>query len=132
MFVKGDNSKKKSDMPYGPRPHIIVEKKGSMVTAQVDGVLVARNSFLFKSVPVAAEENTTTETRKDPADVTSTPDTADALMQPYNDDCNCSKRVFNNLSSFECEHLEFGEDFNLNQNVTKDKREETVPLTLNC
>ena len=53
-----------------------------MVTAQDDdGVPVTRNSSFFKSVPVAAEENTTTETRKDPADVISTPDTADAPMQ---------------------------------------------------
>ena len=82
VFVKRDDSKKKSDMPHDPRPHIVVEKKGSMVPAQGDdGVPVTRNSSFFKSVPVAAEENTTTETRKDPADVTSTPDTADAPMQ---------------------------------------------------
>lgn len=83
VIVKRDDSKKKSDTPYDPRPHIVVEKKGSMVTAQDDdGVPVTRNSSFFKSVPVAAEENTTTEARKDPADVTSTPDTADAPVQP--------------------------------------------------
>ena len=82
VIVKRDDSKKKSDTPYDPRPHIVVEKKGSMVTAQDnDGVPVTRNSSFFKSVPVAAEENTTTEARKDPADVTSTPDTADAPVQ---------------------------------------------------
>ena len=80
MIVKRDDSKKKSDTPYDPRPHIVVEKKGSMVTAQDDDG-VPSPSF-FKSVPVAAEENTTTEARKDPADVTSTPDTADAPVQP--------------------------------------------------
>ena len=82
VFVKRDDSKKKSDTPYDPRPHIVVEKKGSMVTTQDDdGVPVTRNSSFFKSVPVAAEENTTTETRKNPADVTSTTDTADPPMQ---------------------------------------------------
>ena len=82
VFVKRDDSKKKSDTPYDPRPHIVVEKKGSMVTTQDDdGVPVTRNSSFFKSVPVAAEENTTTETRKDPTDVTSTTDTADPPMQ---------------------------------------------------
>ena len=79
LLVKKDNSKRKSDMPYDPRPHIVVEKKGSMVTAQDDnGVLVTRNSLFFKSVPPATEENTTTEICKD---VTGTPDTADALLQ---------------------------------------------------
>ena len=82
VFVKRDDSKKNSDTPYDPRPHIVVEKKGSMVTAQDDdGVPVTRNSSLFKSVPVAAEENTTTETRTDPADVRDTLDTADPPMQ---------------------------------------------------
>ena len=65
VFVKRDDSKKKSDTPYDPRPHIVVEKKGSMVTAQGDdGVPATRNSSFFKSVPVAAEENTTTENRR--------------------------------------------------------------------
>ena len=31
VLVKRDDSKKKSDTPYDPRPLIIVEKKGSMV-----------------------------------------------------------------------------------------------------
>ena len=78
MFVKRDDSKKKSNTPYDSRPHIVVGKKGSMVTAQNDdGVQATRNSSFFKNVPVAAEENATTETCKDPADVTA----ADAPMQ---------------------------------------------------
>ncbi|PFX29727.1 Potassium channel subfamily T member 1 [Stylophora pistillata] len=84
VFVKRDDSKKKSDTPYDPRPHIIVGKKGSMVTAQDDdGVQVTRNSSFFKNVPVAAEENATTETGKDLVDVTPdvTPEAADAPMQ---------------------------------------------------
>ena len=45
-----------------------------MVTAQVDdGVTVTRNCSFFKSVPAAAAE----EIRKDPANVTSPPDTTD-------------------------------------------------------
>jgi len=59
-----------------------MEKKGSMVTAQdADGVPVTRNSSFFKSVPAAAEENSTTEINKDPADVTGAPDTTDVPMQ---------------------------------------------------
>jgi len=82
VFVKRDDSKKKSDTPYHPRPLIVMEKKGSMVTAQDDdGVPVTRNSSFFKSVPKAAEENSTTEIHKDPADVTGTPDTTDVPMQ---------------------------------------------------
>ena len=84
VFVKRDDSKKKSDTPYDPRPHIVVGKKGSMVTAQNDdGVQVTRNSSFFKNVPVSAEENATTKTGKDPADVAPdvTPETADAPMQ---------------------------------------------------
>ena len=82
VFVKRDDSKKKSDTPYDPRPHIVVGKKGSMVTARNDdGVQVMRNSLFFKNVPVAAEENATTETCKDPADVTGAPEAADAPMQ---------------------------------------------------
>ena len=82
VFVKRDDSKKKSDTPYDSRPHIVVGKKGCMVTAQNDdGVQVTRNSSFFKSVPVAAEENATIETCKDPADVTSAPEAADAPMQ---------------------------------------------------
>ena len=53
-----------------------------MVTApDDDGVPVTRNSSFFKSVPAAAEENSTTEIRKDPADVISAPDTTDAPMR---------------------------------------------------
>ena len=82
VYVKRDDSKKKSDTPYDPRPHIVVGKKGSMVTAQNgDGVQVTRNSSFLKNVPVAAEENATTETCKDPADVTGAPEAADAPMQ---------------------------------------------------
>ena len=53
-----------------------------MMTAQDDdGVPVTRNSSFFKSVTAAAEETSSTEIRKDPADVTSAPDTTDAPMQ---------------------------------------------------
>lgn len=83
VLVKRDDSKKKSDTPYDPKPHIVVAKKGSMVTAQDDnGVQVTRNSSFFKNVPVAAEENATAETSKDPVDGTPvTPKAANAPMQ---------------------------------------------------
>ena len=91
VFVKRDDSKK-SDTPYDPRPLIVVEKKGSMVTAQDDdGVPVTRNSSFFKSVPAAAEE-----IRKDPADVTSPPDTTDGGLDttgaPMQSDAAPSRR----------------------------------------
>ena len=93
MFVKRDDSKKKSDTPYDPRPLIVVEKKGSMVTAQDDdGVPVTRNSSFFKSVPAAAAE----EIRKDPADVTSPTDTTDGGLDttgaPMQSDAAPSRR----------------------------------------
>ena len=73
VFVKRDDSKKKSDTPYDPRPCTVVEKKGSMVTAEDgDGVPITRNSSFFKSVPSAGEkkeENATTEQKEVAADV---------------------------------------------------------------
>ena len=69
-YVKRSNAKegdtvlvkKKSDTPYDPRPHFIVEKKGSMITAENDdGVQVTRNSSFLKSVPAVKEENASTE-----------------------------------------------------------------------
>ena len=73
VFVKRDDSKKKSDTPYDPRPCTVVEEKGSMVTAEDgDGVPITRNSSFFKSVPSAGEkkeENATTEQKEVAADV---------------------------------------------------------------
>ena len=73
VFVKRDDSKKKSATPYDPRPRTVVEKKGSMVTAEdSDGVPITRNSSFFKSVPSAEEkkvENATTEHKEVSADV---------------------------------------------------------------
>ena len=66
VLVKRDDSKKKSDTPYDPRPLIIVEGKGSMVTAENDdGTQVTRNSSFFKNVPTAKEENATTDKQGD-------------------------------------------------------------------
>ena len=44
------------------------------------------------------------------------------IYAPNNDDPNFFKSVFNNLSTFECEHLVLGGDFNLVQNIQKDKK----------
>ena len=44
------------------------------------------------------------------------------VYAPNNDDPNFFKSVFNNLSTFECEHLVLGGDFNLVQNIQKDKK----------
>ena len=49
VFVRRDDSKTKSDTPYDSRPLIVVQKKGSMVTAQDDyGFPVTRNSSFLK------------------------------------------------------------------------------------
>ena len=70
VLVKRDDSKKESDTSYDPRTHIIVEKKGSMVTAENDdGTQVTKNSSFFKNVATAKEENATTEEQGDSSDV---------------------------------------------------------------
>lgn len=57
VLVKRDETKKKSDTPYDPKPRTVVETKGSMVTAKgADGIPVTRKSSFFKSVPVEKEE----------------------------------------------------------------------------
>ena len=65
VFIRRDDSKKKCNTPYDRRPLIVVEKKGSMVTAQDDSISITKNSSFFKSVPAAAEE-----IRNNPAYVT--------------------------------------------------------------
>ena len=65
LFKRGD-SRKKSDTPHDPIQLIIVERKGSMVTAENDdGTQVTRNSLFFKNVSTANEENATTEKQAD-------------------------------------------------------------------
>ncbi|KAL9962757.1 hypothetical protein ACROYT_G031895 [Oculina patagonica] len=44
------------------------------------------------------------------------------IYAPNNDDRDFFKKVFNNLSTFECEHIVLGGDFNLVQNIQKDKK----------
>ena len=57
VFVKRDENKAKSDTPYNPKRHTVVEKKGTMLTAEAEnGVQVTRNSSFFKKVP--SSENT--------------------------------------------------------------------------
>ena len=41
---------------------------------------------------------------------------------PNNDDRDFFKNFFNNLSTFQCEHIVLGGDFNLVQNIPKDKK----------
>jgi len=49
VFVKRADSRKKSNTPYDPRPRTVVEKKGSMMTAEdSDGVPITRNFILQK------------------------------------------------------------------------------------
>ena len=44
------------------------------------------------------------------------------IYAPNNDARDFFKNVFNNLSTFECEHIVLGGDFNLVQNIPKDKK----------
>ena len=44
------------------------------------------------------------------------------IYAPNYDDPNFFQSAFNNLSTFECEHLVLGGDFNLVQNIQKDKK----------
>ena len=81
--VKRDDSKKKGNTPYDPRPHV-VEKKGSMATAENDdGTQVTRNSSFFKNVPTAKEENATTEKQGDYSDVAALMHSDPALLKCY-------------------------------------------------
>ena len=86
VFVKRDDSKKKSDTPYDTRPFIVVEKKlEAMVTAQDDdGAPVTRNSSVFKSFPATAEDRRLSrEIRKGPADVTDTSGVSGTPLRRY-------------------------------------------------
>ena len=52
VLLPNMDSKNKRDMPYDPRPHIVVEKKGSMVTAQDDdGSLFSLSTKALKDQP---------------------------------------------------------------------------------
>ena len=44
------------------------------------------------------------------------------IYAPNNDDRDFFKNVFHNLSTFECEHIVLGGDFNLVQNIQTDKK----------
>ena len=44
------------------------------------------------------------------------------IYAPNNDDRDFLKNVFNNLFTFECGHIVLGGDFNLVQNIPKDKK----------
>ena len=50
MLVEND-VKGKLQPPYDPRPLVIVEKKGSMLTAAKEDKTVTRNSSHFKLIP---------------------------------------------------------------------------------
>ncbi|CAB4019434.1 Hypothetical predicted protein [Paramuricea clavata] len=51
VFVKRDDSKRKRDTPYRPDSYVVVQKKGSMVTARNDNATINRNSSCFKKAP---------------------------------------------------------------------------------
>jgi hypothetical protein len=51
VFVKRDDSKRKRDTPYRPDSYVVVQKKGSMVTARNKNATITRNSSCFKKAP---------------------------------------------------------------------------------
>jgi hypothetical protein len=51
VFVKRDDSKRKRDTPYRPDSYVVVQKKGSMVTARNNKATITRNSSCFKKAP---------------------------------------------------------------------------------
>ena len=53
VIVKRDPSRMKSDTPFDPQPYVVIEQKGTMVTAERDDKEITRNSSLFKRM----EEN---------------------------------------------------------------------------
>ena len=62
VLVKRDERMKKSDTPYDPTPRVVVDKKGTMVTAETeDGAQITRNSSFFKAAPTAEEDSAPSE-----------------------------------------------------------------------
>ena len=56
VFVKRDDSKS-GDTPHKPRPYVVEQKKGSMVTATNNSESITRNSSWFKKAPSSTHDN---------------------------------------------------------------------------
>lgn len=50
VLAKRDPSHKKSETPYDPKPYVVCESKGTMVTAKRDDKEITRNPSFFKKV----------------------------------------------------------------------------------
>ena len=69
VIVKRDPSPMKSDRPFDPKPYVVTEQKGTMVTAERDNKEITRNYSLFKRI----EENK--GVRKEQGAITTEPQT---------------------------------------------------------
>ena len=70
VLVKRDPSHKKSTTPYDPKPYIVTECKGSMITASQSDKRITRNSSFFE--PVKEELVVDTDEGDDPVPVIQT------------------------------------------------------------
>lgn len=65
VFVKRDDSKRKRDTPYRPESYVVVQKKGSMVTATNNNATITRNSSCFKKAPSDNDDDGETSDEED-------------------------------------------------------------------
>ena len=65
VLIKGDNQKNKAVPPYDPKPLVVTERKGSMVTAERNGKSVTRNSSFFKPSPEYPDDTQSDEEEDD-------------------------------------------------------------------
>ena len=67
VLIKSDNTKSKAAPPYDPKPLVVTERKGSMITAERNGRRVTRNSSFFKPSPKLANDVPSDEEEEDEA-----------------------------------------------------------------
>ena len=80
VFVKRDDNKTKSEMPYDPKCHTLVGKKGSMLTAEAENeVQVTRNSSFFKKVRSSENTPVYNKTAPDKAEPQNNEETTDVV-----------------------------------------------------
>ena len=65
MLIKVDSQKKKADPLFDPKPLVVTNWNGSIVTAERNGKTVTRNSSFFKPSPKHPEEVSSDEEGED-------------------------------------------------------------------
>ena len=56
MLIKVDRQKNKADPPFDPKPLVVTNRNGFLVTAERNRKIVTRNSSFFKPSPKHPEE----------------------------------------------------------------------------